>query len=77
LIMGVKVVKGLDEAIAHINNYGTHHSDSILTTTLAKPCNSLKKSIPPQSTGMLPHASLTATNLGLAQKSALVPKNSM
>ena len=31
LIMGVKVVKGLDEAIAHINKYGTKHSDSILT----------------------------------------------
>ncbi|MGA3111623.1 MAG: glutamate-5-semialdehyde dehydrogenase, partial [Candidatus Bathyarchaeia archaeon] len=31
LVMGVKVVKDLDEAIAHINKYGTHHSDSILT----------------------------------------------
>ncbi|MGA3111564.1 MAG: glutamate-5-semialdehyde dehydrogenase [Candidatus Bathyarchaeia archaeon] len=31
LIIGVKVVKNLDEAIAHINKYGTHHSDSILT----------------------------------------------
>jgi glutamate-5-semialdehyde dehydrogenase len=31
LIIGVKVVKDLDEAIAHINKYGTKHSDSILT----------------------------------------------
>ncbi|MCJ7610343.1 glutamate-5-semialdehyde dehydrogenase, partial [Candidatus Bathyarchaeota archaeon] len=31
LIMAVKVVKGLDEAIAHINKYGTKHSDAILT----------------------------------------------
>jgi glutamate-5-semialdehyde dehydrogenase len=31
LILSVKVVKGLDEAIEHINKYGSHHSDSIIT----------------------------------------------
>ncbi len=31
LILSVKVVDGLDAAIAHINNYGSHHSDSIVT----------------------------------------------
>ena len=36
LIMGVKVVKDLDEAIKHINKYGTHHSDSILTADFDK-----------------------------------------
>lgn len=36
LIMGVKVVKNLDEAIAHINKYGTKHSDSILTANFEK-----------------------------------------
>lgn len=36
LIIGVKVVKDLDEAIAHINKYGTHHSDSILTADFGK-----------------------------------------
>ncbi|MGD0995162.1 MAG: glutamate-5-semialdehyde dehydrogenase [Candidatus Bathyarchaeia archaeon] len=36
LIMGVKVVKDLDEAIAHINKYGSQHSDSILTTDFDK-----------------------------------------
>jgi glutamate-5-semialdehyde dehydrogenase len=36
LIMGVKVVKDLDEAIRHINKYGTKHSDSILTTNFDK-----------------------------------------
>ncbi len=36
LIMGVKVVKDLDEAIRHINKYGTKHSDSILTTDFNK-----------------------------------------
>ncbi len=36
LIIGVKVVKDLDEAIAHINKYGTKHSDAILTTNFDK-----------------------------------------
>jgi len=31
LILSVKVVKDLSEAITHINNYGSHHSDSIVT----------------------------------------------
>ncbi|MGA3059863.1 MAG: glutamate-5-semialdehyde dehydrogenase [Candidatus Bathyarchaeia archaeon] len=36
LIIGVKVVKNLDEAIAHINKYGTKHSDAILTADFEK-----------------------------------------
>jgi glutamate-5-semialdehyde dehydrogenase len=36
LIIGVRVVKDLGEAIAHINKYGTHHSDSILTADFDK-----------------------------------------
>ncbi|MCW4044854.1 MAG: glutamate-5-semialdehyde dehydrogenase [Candidatus Bathyarchaeota archaeon] len=36
LIIGVKVVKDLDMAIAHINKYGTKHSDSILTASFDK-----------------------------------------
>jgi len=31
LILSVKVVENVDEAIAHINHYGSHHSDSIVT----------------------------------------------
>jgi len=31
-IISVKVVAGLEEAIAHINRYGSHHTDAILTT---------------------------------------------
>lgn len=31
LVLGVKVVAGLDEAIAHIQEHSTEHSDSILT----------------------------------------------
>jgi len=30
-ILSVKVVKDLDEAIAHINRYGSHHTDAIIT----------------------------------------------
>lgn len=36
LIIGVKIVKNLDEAVAHINKYGTKHSDSILTEDFGK-----------------------------------------
>jgi glutamate-5-semialdehyde dehydrogenase len=35
LVLGVKVVDGLDEAIAHIQEHSTEHSDSILTADLA------------------------------------------
>jgi glutamate-5-semialdehyde dehydrogenase len=35
LILGVKVVNGLDEAIAHIHQHSSEHTDSILTNTLA------------------------------------------
>jgi glutamate-5-semialdehyde dehydrogenase len=31
LVLSVKVVKSMDEAIDHINTYGSHHSDAIVT----------------------------------------------
>jgi glutamate-5-semialdehyde dehydrogenase len=31
-IISIKLVDSLDEAIAHINRYGSHHTDAILTT---------------------------------------------
>ena len=31
-IISIKVVEGLDEAIAHINKYSSHHTDAIITT---------------------------------------------
>ena len=34
-ILSVKVVAGLDEAISHINDYGSHHSDAIVTESYA------------------------------------------
>ena len=43
LIIGVKVVSGLDEAIAHINKFGTHHSDSIITANFDKAMKFIKE----------------------------------
>jgi len=43
LIMGVKVVSGLDEAINHINKYGTKHSESILTSDFNKALKFIKE----------------------------------
>ncbi|MBI3469108.1 MAG: glutamate-5-semialdehyde dehydrogenase, partial [Planctomycetes bacterium] len=34
LILAVKVVDSLDEAIQHINTYGSHHTDAIVTADL-------------------------------------------
>lgn len=34
-LMSVRVVSSVDEAIAHINHYGSHHTDAILTNDLA------------------------------------------
>jgi glutamate-5-semialdehyde dehydrogenase len=30
-VISIKVVRGLEEAIAHINRYSSHHTDAILT----------------------------------------------
>lgn len=35
LVLSVRVVDGLDEAIDHINTFGSHHTDAIVTNTLA------------------------------------------
>ena len=43
LIIGVKVVNNLDEAIAHINKYGTHHSDSIISRDFDKAMRFIKE----------------------------------
>ncbi|MEN3007016.1 MAG: glutamate-5-semialdehyde dehydrogenase [Candidatus Methanosuratincola petrocarbonis] len=36
LTLPIKVVMGLDEAIAHINNYGSKHTDAIVTENLER-----------------------------------------
>ena len=34
-ILSIKVVSGLDEAIHHINHFGSHHTDAIITENTA------------------------------------------
>ncbi|MGE4357476.1 MAG: glutamate-5-semialdehyde dehydrogenase [Candidatus Omnitrophota bacterium] len=43
LIVSVKIVNGIDEAIAHIAKYGTQHSDAIITEDLEKAMRFLKE----------------------------------
>ncbi|MFH1622698.1 MAG: glutamate-5-semialdehyde dehydrogenase [Candidatus Omnitrophota bacterium] len=43
LILSVKVVNSLDEAIEHINHYGSHHSDCIVTDNRDNAQNFLKE----------------------------------
>ena len=43
LIIGVKVVKGLDAAIKHINKFGTKHSEAILTSSFEKAARFIKE----------------------------------
>ncbi len=43
LILSVKVINDLNEAIRHINHYGTHHSDSIVTENYENALEFLKK----------------------------------
>ncbi|MFA5272122.1 MAG: glutamate-5-semialdehyde dehydrogenase [Candidatus Omnitrophota bacterium] len=43
LIVTIKVVDGLDEAISHINFYGSHHTDGILTKNTANAARFVKE----------------------------------
>ena len=43
LVISIKVVDCLDEAIAHINKYSTHHSESIITRDFEKAKRFLKE----------------------------------
>ncbi len=42
-IISVKVVDGLDEAIAHINRYGSHHTNAIVTENYSKAMRFLRE----------------------------------
>ncbi len=42
-IISIKVVKDINEAIAHINRYGSHHTDAIITTSKAAARQFLRK----------------------------------
>ena len=42
-VISIKLVDSLDEAIAHINRYGSHHTDAILTTLHANAMRFLRE----------------------------------
>jgi len=42
-VISVKVVAGLDEAIAHINRYGSHHTDTIVTENYTRALRFLRE----------------------------------
>jgi glutamate-5-semialdehyde dehydrogenase len=42
-VISVKVVDGLDDAIAHINRYGSHHTDTIVTSLHANAMRFLRE----------------------------------
>jgi glutamate-5-semialdehyde dehydrogenase len=35
-VLAIKIVQNLDEAMTHINDYGSHHTDSIVTENFTK-----------------------------------------
>ncbi len=35
-MLAIKIVQNLDEAMTHINDYGSHHTDSIVTENFTK-----------------------------------------
>ena len=42
-VISVKVVAGIDEAIAHINRYGSHHTDTIVTENYTRALRFLRE----------------------------------
>jgi nicotinate (nicotinamide) nucleotide adenylyltransferase len=74
LTVAVRVVSSLDEAIAHINRHGSHHSDSIVTRT--PPSGSSGRSTPPPSSITPPRACTTAPCSGSAPRWGFPLRNS-
>lgn len=68
LILAVRVVKDLDEAIDHIHTYGTKHSEAIVTSSYEKPGSSCRGWMLQLFTLMPQHDLLMAFSLGLALK---------
>jgi len=75
-IISVKVVAGLDQAIAHINHYGSHHTDAILTRDHMHAQRFLREV---DSASVMVNASTAlrmASNTGWAPRSASAPTSS-
>ena len=76
-IIAVKVVDGVDEAIAHIERYGSHHTDAIVTADPAAAEQFLARSIPRSCCTTPRRNSPTAANSGSAPRSASRPGGCM
>ena len=68
LILAVKVVKTLNEAIEHINTYGTRHSESIITENYSNAKNFMEKVDSAQFMSMLQPVLPMESNLVWEQK---------
>jgi glutamate-5-semialdehyde dehydrogenase len=76
-IISVKVVAGIDEAIAHINTYSSHHTEAIVTENYTRRrCASCARWIRPRSWSMPRRASPTASSTAWAPRSAFPPTRS-
>ena len=70
LILAVRVVDGLDEAIAHIEQYGSLHTESIVTRDYETRSGSSERSIPRRSSSTPQPVSATAFSSVSAPRSA-------
>ena len=68
LIIALKIVGGVDEAINHINTYGSHHTDCILTQNAETAEKFMTLSTAPTSTRTQAPASPTASATASAPK---------
>ena len=76
LDLNVKIVSDLDDAIAHIREHGTQHSDAILTAICATPSVLLTKWIPPLFTLTPLRVLPTAASLDWGAEVAVSTQNS-
>jgi glutamate-5-semialdehyde dehydrogenase len=72
LIMAVKVVDSLEEAIDHINTYGTQHSEAIVTNSYPRAREFLQRV---DAAAVYVNASTRFTSMALAPKLALARRN--
>ena len=75
-IISIKVVNGVDEAIEHINRYGSHHTDSIVTGNKANAAKFMDLWIQRMCSGTAARGSATASVTASARKSASAPAKS-
>ena len=77
LICSVKLVNGVEEAIRHINTYGSHHTDASSPKMPPPPHVSCRWSTAPASTTIAPHVSPTVSATASVPKWAFPPARSM